>query len=234
MRFFITFVICLWITQGAFTQTRTTKTRFVWEAGSALNYKVGNNWSFNTSIVKRSVWLTVKTNGNEEFTGELSFLEINHFATYRINPAIKVSAGYKYRWRDPSEGFREYEHRFTQQIAYTHFREIVRLVSRLRLEQRIRSESFAQRYRYRLSADLPLSGETLDAREFYLVGSTEMLFEAVDVDEDTWETRISGSIGYQFNPDLKAELNLTYRLENITRSIEDFLFINTGVFFNLK
>lgn len=234
MRFSITLILCLWITQEALTQIRTTKTRFVWEGGAALNYKVGENWSFNTSIGKRSVWLTVETNGNEEFTGELAFLEVNHFATYRINPDVKVSAGYKYRWRDPSEGLGEYEHRFTQQIAYTHFRKIVRLVSRLRLEQRIGNESFAHRYRYRLSADLPLSGETLDAREFYLVGSTEMLFEAVDVDEDTWETRISSSIGYQFNPDLKAELNLTYRLENITRSIDDFIFITTGVFINLK
>lgn len=234
MRFLVTLIICLWSVQGVLAQIQTTKTRFVWEGGAALNYKVTDNWSFNTSIGKRSVWSTVETNGDESFNGELTFLEINHFATYRLNPAVKASAGYKYRWRDPSEGFGEYEHRFTQQLAYTHFNEIVRLVSRLRLEQRIRNESFAHRYRYRISADFPLSGETLNAREFYFVGSNEILFEAVDVDEDTWENRISGSLGYLFNLDLKVELSLTYRLENITRSTEDFLFINTGVFINLK
>lgn len=234
MRFFITLILCLCIAQEALSQTETIKTRFVWEGGTALNYKVTDNWSFNTSIGKRSVWSTVETNSNEEFEGELAFLEFDHFATYRFNPSTRGSLGYKYRWRDPSEGFGEYEHRITQQLAYTHFKEIIRLVSRLRLEQRIRNESFAMRYRYRLSADLPLSGETLDAREFYLVGSNEILFEAVDVEEDTWESRTSASIGYLFNPDLKLEMSFTYRLENFTGSTEDFLFINTGVFINLN
>lgn len=234
MRFFTTLIFCMWVAQKAMAQVQTVKTRFVWEGGAALNYKVTDNWSFNTSIGKRSVWSTVETNADEDFSGELTFLEINHFATYRFNPSLKASAGYKYRWRDPTEGFGEYEHRFTQQVAYTHFKEIVRLVSRLRLEQRIRNESFAMRYRYRLSADLPLSGQTLDAREFYLVGSNEILFEAVDVEEDTWESRTSASIGYLFDPNFKLEISFTYRLENFTGSIEDFLFINTGVFINLN
>lgn len=234
MRFFITLIISLWAVQSTHAQSRTTQTRFVWEGGTSLNYKISNSWSFNTSIGKRSVWSTAETNGDEQFEGHLSFLEVDHFSTYQINPATKASLGYKYRWRDPSEGLGEYEHRITQQVAYTHFKEVIRMVSRLRLEQRIRNESFAMRYRYRLSADMPLSGETLDAREFYLVGSNEILFEAVDVEEDTWEMRTSGSIGYLLNPDLKVELSLTYRMENLTRSIEDFLFINTGVFINLK
>ena len=234
MRFFFTLITCLSAVQTVQAQSRTTKTRFVWEGGTSLNYKVSDNWSFNTSVGKRSVWSTAEINGVEQFEGHLSFLELDHFSTYRINPATRASLGYKYRWRDPSEGLGEYEHRITQQVAYTHFKEVVRLVSRLRLEQRIRNESFAMRYRYRISADLPLSGETLNAREFYLVGSNEVLFEAVDVEEDTWEIRTSGSIGYLLNSDLKVELSLTYRMENLTRSIDDFLFINTGIFINLK
>ena len=231
MRHFILLLVFLGAVKEMLAQRQT---RFVWESAAALNYKIADNWTFNTSLGKRSIWSTVRSNNDQKFTGDLAFLEVNHFATYRINTKMKVSAGYKYRWREPFEESGEYEHRLTQQFAYTHFAEIVRLVSRFRTEQRIRNDAFAQRYRYRISADMPLSGETLDAREFYLVASTEMLYEAVDVEINTWENRTAGSIGYQFSPNLKAELNLTYRLENITRSTQDFIFIHTNVFINLK
>ena len=231
MRHFILLLVLLGVGNKVLAQKQT---RFVWESMVALNYKIADSWTFNTSLGKRSIWSTVGSNRDSNLRGDFSFVEVNHFATYRINTKIKVSAGYKYRWREPFEGMREYEHRLTQQFAYTHRAEVVRLVSRARAEQRIGNDSFAQRYRYRLSADMPLSGETLDAREFYLVASTEILYEAVDVEINTWENRISGSIGYLITPNLKAELNLTYRLEDITRSTQDFVFIHTNLFVNLK
>lgn len=231
MRSLISFLMLL----GAGAEVLAQKqTRFVWESTAALNYKIADNWTFNTSLGKRSIWSTVGSNNDQRFTGDLSFVEVNHFATYRINTIMKVSAGYKYRWSAPFKEFREYEHRLTQQFAYNHVAEVVRLVSRVRAEQRIRNDSFAQRYRYRLSADMPLSGETLDAREFYLVASTEILYEAVNVEVNTWENRTSGSIGFLLSPNLKVEANLTYRLEDISRTVQDFIFIHTNFFVNLK
>ena len=231
MRSLISFLVLL----GAGTEVLAQKqTRFVWESTAALNYKVAENWTFNTSLAKRSIWSTVGPNRDQRLTGDLSFVEVNHFATYRVNTAIGVSAGYKYRWRAPFEALREYEHRLTQQFAYKHITKVVRLVSRLRAEQRIGSDSFAHRYRYRLSADMPLSGETLNAQEFYLVASNEILYEAVNVEVNTWENRMSGSIGFLLSPDLKVEMNLTYRLEDISRTVQDFVFIHTNLFINLK
>lgn len=204
---------------------------FFWEAETALDYDVADDWSFNTSIGKRTRWY-------EEFeTGEtavqLAFVEINQFATYQLNPDVKLSAGYKYRWREPNDEKGLYEHRLTQQISYRHSSGALRLSSRVRLEQRIRTFDFAQRYRYRLAADFPLSGESIDVNEFYLAFTNEVLVELVKNEMNVWDNRVSGTIGYLLNKNLKIQATVTHRWEDIGQSNEEFIFIATGAYFSL-
>lgn len=202
--------------------------RMVWEGGVAVDYTIIKNISFNTSLAQRSSFLE-DAEGN--FT-ELSFLEFNHFFTKKVNPALKLSLGYKFRTVEPVEDFEFFEHRLTQQAALTHFERRFRLVSRLRLEQRIRSSTFAHRYRYRLSTDFPLSGEKIDAQEFFLVLSSELLLEIVEEESNTLENRLSGSLGYAISEKIKADLNFTCRIEDINLDVVVVLFVTTGL--NIK
>ncbi|MBV6644516.1 MAG: DUF2490 domain-containing protein [Cyclobacteriaceae bacterium] len=209
------------------------KVRFAWEGGAALDYQVGKYWTFNSSVWKRSIWSTSDFGNDKSLNGNLAFLEVNQFVTQSIN-RTKLSVGYKYRWVDPRSGSKAFEHRLTQQMAHTHFEDIIRLVSRIRIEQRIRDTSFAHRYRYRFSIDFPLSGENIDPGECYMVGTNEILFEAVNDEQDTWENRSSINLGYLISSNQKLELSFTYRLEDLNIETNGILFINTGYFISLK
>ncbi len=199
------------------------KRRLVWEGGASFNYQLFKNWRMNTSIFQRTSFLEE----NEIKKTELSFFEVNQFFTRGINYASKVSLGYKFRSESPVDDLSIYEHRLTQQFAYTHFSRKTRVVSRAMAEQRIKTESFAHRYRYRISVDMPLSGERIDDKELYFVASNEILFEAINVEENSWENRISTSLGFKISMKTKIELSTIYRLENLTRSIESVLFLNS-------
>lgn len=212
--------------------SQSGRPKFAWEAATSLNYSYSDRWSFYTSIGKRSLW--VETDDEDGLDGNFLFIDLDQFATYKLSRNFTVSGGYKYRRFDPFEDTEDYEHRATQQLGWVHFQRTLRLVSRVRLEQRFSNLSFAHRYRYRLSGDLPLSGENLDQREFYMVLSNELLYERVDNDLNTWENRIAVSLGYLFNTKWKVELQLEYRLDDLSRSVEDVPFIHTRAFYRLN
>ena len=195
------------------------------ENNLALNYKV-ESWKFNTSFGHRAVREKI----NESTGNRLAFLEINQFVTRKVNSRLSVSLGYKYRDLNSAEG--EVEHRLTQQAAYTHRTEHVRLVSRLRIEQRFRDE-FAHRYRYRFSLDVPLSGLKLDVNEFYLVVSNELIYQQSRQSENI-DNRFSAGSGYVFSQSIKLQLDLTHRMEELNSDVEHIPFLTTSLIINVN
>ncbi len=212
---------------------QSEETVFVWEASTAVNYKLGKSWSFNTSLATRTIWLNEQTTQGDDFRGELNFGEINQFATYRINPRLKASIGYKYRIVEPTEGRNQHEHRVTQQVAWLHRPEGVRMASRGRLEQRIRNGRLTHRFRYRFSVDFPLSGQTLDAGEFYMLASNEILYESTRFNRNAWGNRFSAGVGYLFGLVTKLQFTAAYRSDNINLWTLNRLFVETSLFINL-
>jgi hypothetical protein len=231
MKVWIALILNLTASTVLYSQSSTI---FVWEASTAVNYSLGKDWSFNTSAAKRSLWLDNDLVGESEIEGRLAFVEVNQFATYQINPKLKTSLGYKYRWLDPTEGGRFFEHRITQQLAMIHRTRVIRLTSRLRSEQRFRNETFAQRLRYRFSIDFPLSGESLNAREFYLLASNEVTYEIQNARPNQWGNRLTSGLGYLFGPVIKIQLSFTYRSGNFTQQTLNRLFVETALFINVQ
>jgi hypothetical protein len=64
--------------------------------------------------------------------------------------------------------------------------------------------------RYRLSYELPLNGQSLDAREFYLIGKNEPFIQFYR-NIDRFENRLNVSAGYVFSMKSKLELGAEYR-----------------------
>ncbi|WP_185152841.1 DUF2490 domain-containing protein [Fulvivirga aurantia] len=205
------------------------ETQFVWEAETAADYKISSSWSTNTSIGKRSIWYSEE---NSSLSGELRFIEVNQFATYKVNIDTKVSFGYKYRKTEPFESTDEREHRTTQQISTTHYDRALRLASRLRTEQRFRNDSFEHRYRYRIAGDLPLSGQELNTREFYVTVTEEILL-SYESGDHAWDNRLGVVLGYTLRK-AKVQFGITYRLEDLNRNTNDFVFISTGAYLSLN
>jgi hypothetical protein len=85
----------------------------------------------------------------------------------------------------------------------------------LRTDQTIyTSDAVKLRLRYRLSAEFPLEGQSLDAGEFYLLMSGEPIHSLQDAKSDL-EVRLTSSFGYFINNKAKLEMGLDYRLEKI-------------------
>ncbi len=231
MRCSIILILSCFISYSAYAQSTTA---LVWEASTSVNYKLSKDWSFNSSLAHRTVWLDNKQFGESGLDVRLAFAELNQFATYIIHPKLKASVGYKYRWLEPTEDERLFEHRITQQIAMIHRTQIIRLSSRFRSEQRIFTRSFAQRLRYRFSIDFPLSGESLDRNEFYFLASNEVTYEIRKNHSNPWGNRITSGLGYLFGDVTKLQLSFTYRTDNFTRQSQNRLFVETGLFFNVR
>lgn len=190
-----------------------------WESNAAFNYNLGS-WKMNTSVGHRTITREVEGSRSTQMT----FAEINQFVTRKVSPKISLSVGYKYR---DLNGSSIAENRLTQQVAYTHQNNSVRLLSRLRAEQRFR-DTFAHRYRYRFSVDFPLNGEKLDTREFYLVSSNEVLFESTQ-GENTLDNRLSIGTGYVISNACKVQVDFTQRFEDLNSSLSQISFITTSL-----
>lgn len=198
-----------------------------WESSIALNYQL-KEWKLNTSVGHR----TTRLKNDDISSNELAFLEVNQFISRKLNPLLTASFGYKYRSLDPTNSVNSIEQRLTQQVAYIHLNQRIRLLSRLRAEQRFFDETFQHRYRYRFSMDAPLNGLSLDLNEFYLVASNEILIEFYHSDNSI-DDRISIGIGYVASPAFKVQVDFTHRIENLGNPVDQIPFLSTALIFNL-
>lgn len=136
---------------------------WIWNPEVSYSWKTSDRVAYTTKL---SMFNSPGELGNRT---ALSFLEPRFVMSYSISTCLKVGGGYYFRWSEPLRDGYRYEHRLLQQIGYVSYIGDRRLAHRLRLEQRIRSSSYRNRIRYRLSYDFPLQGERLNPGERYIV-----------------------------------------------------------------
>lgn len=156
--------------------------------------------------------------------------DIQTFVQFRLNPFWKVAGGYQYRL----EGAGENTHRAIQQSAFVQKRTGFRFGHRWRTDQSFYpSDATKWRIRYRLSAEIPLQGQSLDTGEYFLVLSGEPIYALQEGLHDL-ESRLSSSLGYFANRNNNLEIGLDYRLENLLGSnIHHKLWLKFGWFYML-
>jgi len=203
-----TFAVVLSIIALPLTAVAQSGPEWIWNPEFSYSKKTSER---TTLIAKLSVF-----NSLEDFTNQksLQYIEPQLSAAYTLTPRWRVGGGYFFRWSEPlADGFR-YEHRLLQQAGYVNFFGGRRLAHRLRLEQRIRSSSYQNRFRYRVSFDFPLQGEQLDPGERYLILKNEMM-TAFNASEADAENRASLGMGWLLRGSQKFEMNLQYRTQDI-------------------
>lgn len=164
-----------------------------------------------TLIAKLSVFQSF--DGFTEKQG-VQFIEPQFLTSYTMTARWKVGGGYYYRLSEPLVDGYKYEHRLLQQAGYINYLGDKRLAHRFRLEQRIRSSSYQNRFRYRISYDFPLQGEQLDPGERYLILKNEMM-TAFNRSAADAENRASLGMGWLLKGRQKLELNMQYRTQDI-------------------
>ncbi|SRR6056297_468389 len=137
--------------------------------------------------------------------------DIQVFIEGRINPFIKIAGGYQYRL----EGSGGNSHRLIQQIAWLQRKTAIRLGHRVRTDQTLyASNPLKWRFRYRLSSEIPLEGQSLDPGELYLLISGEPIY-SLQHTASNLEIRLTSSLGYALNRTSSLEIGFDYRLESL-------------------
>lgn len=144
----------------------------------------------------------------EEFNYDYLLTDISMVALRRITSNLTFGGGYLLR----VDGVDLY-HRSIQQITLTRRFPTFRMAHRLMTDQTFGLHAPAEyRLRYRISADLPLEGHTIDINEFYLKVNNEYLNSWEDGEYDL-EIRNVALLGYTLTSKSDLEVGIDYRID---------------------
>ncbi len=198
-----------------------------WEPGISLTKKIDSRWSYNLSIMGRQRFTDY---GAGEKNLKTDRWEMKGFGTYTLFGGKKLSLGYMYRTVDPFEPESGWEHRITQQFAFITNFGGYRLGNKFRIEQRIRSRDYLTRFRYAISNDFPLQGESLDPKEFYLIAGNELVY-AFNSIGDELENRFSVGIGRLIKSGQKIQFSVVSRNSDLISKNQDHIIQFESVYY---
>lgn len=177
--------------------------------GLNINQKLDKNWRLNYKVESR-------LSGAEGRFSEPLKVEPMHVLTdvaalvsSKVGLNNTLAAGYLIRLEKNSVS-----HRTIQQYTVVRSYHAFRLAHRFSTDQTFsKAEAAEFRLRYRLSFDIPLNGQEVDDREFYLKINNEYL-NALQGGTYGLEIRMVPSLGYAFNDANKVELGVDYRFSD--------------------
>jgi hypothetical protein len=174
-----------------------------------LNRKLENDWSLNAKLESRQLFRRGVINGNAEKEYEYILTDFSLIAAKKVGLNSRIAAGYLIRFEDA-----EVFHRFIQQYVIIQKMSGYRLAHRLLSDQTFSGvEKPEIRLRYRITAEIPLNGESVDPGEFYLKLNNEYInsFQAMDYD---LEIRLIPLLGFDITENYKIESGLDYRVNS--------------------
>lgn len=140
---------------------------------------------------------------SQSFYRNFYYYEIKGGISYSIDKNFSVLLGTgKYMTYSDSGSFKDpviaNEWRFWQQITMKHHLERIKFEHRYRIEQRwFKNNNYPNRFRYRLSAALPLNNKTFKPKTFYLSVFNEVFF--TDTEPYFERNRFFAGAGYQLS-----------------------------------
>lgn len=205
------FIVCL-----QFTQTVSAQSTYQFGALPLvnLNAKLKSNWSLNAKIESRQLFQSGEFNGSIHNKYKYVLTDFTLIAAKKIGLNSRLAGGYLIRFK---EGI--FVHRLIQQYIIIQNTTNLRLAHRFLSDQTFsNNEKPTFRLRYRLSTEIPLSGESVDPREFYLKLNHEYLNSLKDSEYDL-EIRFVPMLGYSITNKYKLEFGLDYRVNSFLNNI---------------
>lgn len=168
-----------------------------------VNKKLSGDWALNFKAETRQAIY------QEDFGFDYLLTDLSMAAAKKTGINTTVISGYLMRTDND-----EVRHRTFQQIAFVRRYAGFRLSHRFGADQTFRSSDNAVfRFRYRVSSEIPLEGQSLDPKEFFLKFNNEYL-NIFNSDEYDLEIRGAAFLGYVFTPANKLEFGLDYRVDS--------------------
>jgi hypothetical protein len=201
-----------------------------WEWGvlPSLNFnkKLPKDWSINAKLEGR--YLLASGDFNQEVFERNRYLltDVALVAAKKIGLNSRVAGGFLARFEDGV-----FIQRSIQQFVVVRRLPGFRLAHRIVTDQTFSPDEATEfRLRYRISTEIPLNGESLDQKEFYLKINHEYLHSFQDAVFDL-EIRMIPLLGYGLSENIKLESGLDYRLSAlITGSPEHTFWMTFNLF----
>lgn len=169
------------------------------------NHKIDKDWDINFRFESRH-FVFENTLQDSDFEYSYSLSDVSALAGRKVGLNSKAVLGILTRIEPDAVSYRT-----IQQFIFQSKIDNFRIAHRIATDQTFSSnESTEFRLRYRLSAEIPLSGLKVDVKEFYFKFNTEALNSVQDNEYDL-ELRAVPNIGYVINERHKIELGLDNR-----------------------
>lgn len=191
-----------------------------------LNKGISSEWSLNLKTESRIRFLQGEYGENAISGIHLQLADIALTGSRKTGLNNAIAGGYLIRLR----GSQAY-HRFIQQFTLVKRLEAFRLAHRFSSDQTFNSdEPWELRLRYRITAEIPLNGQSVDPGEFYLKLNNEYLNSWQEGEPDL-EIRLVPLAGFEYTDNNKLELGIDYRLSSfVDGNARSSFWINIGWF----
>ncbi len=215
-------IIVLFCISTVAIQSLSAQSAFKVEILPQINVSAAINkkWKVFIRLEPRHVFYT-----DDDFVSEYDRTDASIQFSRKISLEGTLAAGYLIRQKG-----RDFGHRFSQQYSTVSKFEKLKLGHRFLVDETFfKSLPIAFRLRYRLSTELPLHGQSLDLKEFYLKFSNEQIAFYRKPDFD-YEIRTFAGSGYVFTKKFRIEAGLDYRITNIISSLKHSFLIYCGIY----
>lgn len=174
-----------------------------------VNTKIADAYKLNFKVESRSIFKEGVFSEASSSKFDYSLIDLSTILGKKIGVNNSLAGGYLIRIKDD-----EFRHRFIQQFTMVKRYYSFRLGHRFSADQSFQDGTKPEvRLRYRLALEIPLNGQSVDDKEFYLKLSNEYLNAFNDSDYDL-EIRVIPFLGYVIADSNKFEAGVNYRINN--------------------
>lgn len=199
MRYFILFFLML-----SMSYAQNLQSGFL--PNLTMSYSISENYKIVHKLESR---FPSYNDREQQFNAEFERFDFQNYLERKIGLFSKLSVGYQLRFRTDNR----YAHRTIQQLSWTDRLYGYRIGHRIRSDQTFSEDRKPEvRFRYRASFQIPLQGRQLDAGEYYLSLSDELVWSYRSPNADL-ENRINTGLGLYVNDKNKIETGIEWRAE---------------------
>lgn len=182
------------------------QTELIWNPALSYSWQTSDRWSYSAKI---SAFNSLRDLDNKT---AIRYIEPKFTFTYALSGSSNIGGGYYYRWSAPLMDGYAYEHRILQQIGFKTQIGGRNFSNRFRAEQRIRSSTYQNRIRYRLSHKFPLQSKSKNTPRF--ISISDEIMTAFNKDAADAENRLALGMGWLFGR-RQFETGFQYRTQDI-------------------
>lgn len=225
-RFYLFYLFLFMSFASSFGQNQQFSTGFFPEL--SLTKKLKNDQKITFKIEHQDILYTNSGEQRQELQFTHYRTDLMSFYDLKLNPSKSIALGVFHRIQEGANA-----NRIIQQFASVNRLRGLKLAHRLRTDQTFtKGESIEVRLRYRIAAEIPLSGSTLDQGEHYLLLSNEPIL-SLQEGEFEIENRLIFSLGKLLTSSQKLEWGIDYRTDGfIQEGFRTRLWAKVGYFYS--